>query len=150
MKNSVKRLLNALLLLLAMPIMHLGAKNGEMTLNFDRLFPVTPYKTVLDTCMQVCGEFDAWAAREYSAHDNELFADIIIGKLFHAYECVESMLHKTAGIPPEDAEYLVSVIEKMQKEFKKMLVPKTPRAKNARIMCLLDSIKTKIKRMPAA
>ncbi len=112
-----------------------------VSLNFDRLFPETPFQVVLDGCMQVQGELDYWVSQELGRQQDEsLPIDAVIGRLFSVFSSIKVIVGKKIAIHADDVDYLHNIIESMSAMYKKLSDRGMPK-EAAHIATLLKSIK---------
>ncbi len=87
------------------------------TLSFDNVFLASPYKQVLDACMSLCGDLDVWSSLDSSPDvDFKEPVELLAGKLLFIEQAVASMLAKQTYISYEDLEYLLHVLEGIERE----------------------------------
>lgn len=68
-----------------------GGGQDKMRLFFDIPYPVAPYAQALDTCVQLCADFDECA---YTTNDaqRELLGDAILGKAVRIRIAVDALI----------------------------------------------------------
>jgi len=85
----------------------------HVSLNFDQLFPEHTLSVVLDGLMEVQHELQVRCAQEFvDEHQDSLFVDAIVGRLFHLVSCLENR-PKDSLFHAQDVSYLATIIEKL-------------------------------------
>ncbi len=94
---------------------HVGAQEDQMKLSFDSIFPATPYKEALGSCMQVLGYLDQ-LCHEHQRGEEMAFClvhDAFLGKVVSAQHKIANLLAniQTGAIVADDnVHYLSNVL----------------------------------------
>jgi hypothetical protein len=103
-------------------VLETKATNGqEHTLSFDNLLVSSPYKQVLDACMGLCGDLDAWqdlfsGSRNHDTQDVISYAQLFAGKMLFIQQSLSTMISQQQYISLEDLKYILTVIEGIERE----------------------------------
>ncbi len=139
-------------LLIFIPLTFVGlliAHDDKITVSFDRLFPSSSFKMVLDTCMQIWGDLKMLRECNQSDQDCSILSDGVIGKLARLNTYVKQMIReykKKAFFSLDDAEYLVVIIETIANEHKDIIEYATYNGTGYK---LLQDIKTQLQQLLA-
>lgn len=103
-------------LFLLLIVVHVSTLQS-FNVSFDVLFPSTPYKQVLNTCMQIRNSIASMQTYQNNNEDYAIYADLISGRMVFLDSCVDTML-KSSSILADDLEYLLNIMDYMTLESK--------------------------------
>jgi len=138
-----------------------GAKNSannthaKIEINFDRLFPQTPFTSLFDSCMQLsqlCQEFGIACKTkpcgfdEAEAEDDfDFFTDLLVGKLFTIKMSIGKLACQKPAAHKEDLCYLAELFDDMLCDYKTTCSGFLDKPKSGYVSCLISDIKVKLK-----
>ncbi len=115
MRNIVLLSTLGVLMACAVPTRVIG---DSIQLSFDSLFQTSPYKGVLDLCMQLYGELDvlcqAQDVADVSTTEQVLISDAMLGKAVRLQTAVNNLLSGNHPVSLDNIEYLVALLERME------------------------------------
>jgi len=117
----------------------------KVKVNFDSLYPSTPFKTTLVSCLQVLEDFNLVRNKTCTLTDYETFTDLIVGKLFHIKMCFERIEVQKPSAHPEDLVFLDTVFEKILLDYRSTCSCYMKKPKSGYVVQLISDIKTKCK-----
>jgi len=86
-------------------------------LNFDQMFPLTPYAQLLAGCTRISGDLDAIHPQELTIEELMYFNDHLVGRLCAVHKAFETMLANTSRLLRDDAQYLEWVINEIARKY---------------------------------
>lgn len=126
-KTSMRMLsVYAMLALLGGVHSNIGAQGDQIPLSFDSIFPATPYKDALGSCMQVLGYLDQLCLEHERSDEANilLLQDAFLGKVVCAQDKVAHLIAdiKTGSIVADDnVHYLSTVLSYINRLYKERL-----------------------------
>ncbi len=139
----MKSIIKTGILFIFLPITVLASNNANIHFTFDSLFPSTPYKKVLTTCMQIRSSLPMLDEYKNSEEDYAILSDLMIGRMTYLQNSVDVMLANKALIHGDDIEYLSTILYYMRLELSTIFKSK-PQEKELIIDKMLLDIKGKI------
>jgi len=144
MMGAVRKVSGILMLLLCLGCSSVCSNDEKVVLNFDKLFPETPFKVVLDRCMEVYGDIDSLSGTKYLLQDYDLLNDAIIGRLFQIRVCMENIKNQRPCVPMEDVEYLQILLESMLSSYKNVFRRYMNKPKSGYVISLIEGISKRL------
>ena len=115
----------------------------KISIDFDRLYPETPFKKTMRSCVMVLQEIDLLYRNKGEVCNYDLFADVIVGKLF----CIKMNLEYIALQKPpahkEDIVFLEGMFDKILFDYKSTCSGYLDKPKSGYVVQLIEDIKVK-------
>lgn len=110
---------------------------------FDPLFPATPFKKVLASCMKIRTITHILQDYHDSSFDAELLLDSIIGRITFLNIDLETMLTNSSWYKSTDIEYLLNILDYMIAEINHV-IKESSHEQTTNIMQRISVIKNKL------
>ncbi len=117
-RKAVKAKLKIMRIFLLCCASHVHADTTKIS--FDVLFPATPFKNVLHSCMQIRNAIVSINQYKDKPQDYTILIDILLGRMTYLQTRIESML-SDKSCHMDDLEYLVGILDYMEQETNQLL-----------------------------
>lgn len=135
------------LLVTALPC--IGAYEEQVNLSFDSIFPSTPYKDALGSCMQVLGYLDQ-LCHEHERGEEITFClvhDAFLGKVVHAEHKVVQLIENIqsgAVVADDNVRYLGAIVAYINQLYQERI---DQDQRNTLAMSALEGIAVQVSRL---
>jgi len=128
---------------------------NKVAVDFDKLFPQTPFGYVLESCMQLCAKISLEMSdilecspevKGRLEQEFDLFSDALVGKLFHIKTAIENIKCQKPLAHPEDIVYLTQVFDEMLSCYKCKCAARKNMPQMGYVSELIRGIKKKLRK----
>jgi len=111
---------------------------------FNPLFPATPFKNAVASCMKVRSVVEMVRNHTGPTQDQQLLLDSAMGRIGFLFFDVDAMLNDATSYTLNDVEYLLNVIDYMIAEINHTIEKKNAQEQHNAIRHLVNLIKNKL------
>jgi len=146
MKGFKKKVcIQFMLCLFMLAFVSFASNSDTVEVNFDSLYPSTPFKTTLFSCCKLLQDFDLLHNKKCELCDYEVFTDLIVGKLFDIKMKIENIQLQKPPAHVEDIAFLETVFDRILLDYKCTCSRYLGKPKSGYVVQLIHDIKSRCK-----